>query len=96
MLCFSELPLRGQPTFVIPVKGLHKLREIMWAADEKGFSVENWAEHGHEVVHVDLRGKIDTLWTYSSRCSGWPSPDGRHLGIYDQTVSANLWKIENF
>jgi len=68
----------------------------MWAADEKGFSVENWAEHGHEVVHVDLRGKIDTLWTYSSRCSGWPSPDGRHLGIYDQTVSANLWKIENF
>jgi serine/threonine protein kinase len=88
--------LRGQPTFVIPVKGLRKLREIMWAADEKGFFVENWAEHGHEVVHVDLRGKVDSLWNCSNRCSGWPSPDGRHLGIYDQTVSANMWMMENF
>jgi serine/threonine protein kinase len=88
--------LRGEPIFVIPVKGLRKLREIMWAADEKGFFVENWAEHGHEVVRVDLRGKIDTLWKCSSRCSGWPSPDGRHLGIYDQTVSANMWMMENF
>ena len=88
--------LRGQPTFVIPVKGLRKLREIMWAADEKGFFVENWAEHGHEVVRVDLRGKVDSLWKCSTRCSGWPSPDGRHLGIYDQTVSANMWMMENF
>jgi len=88
--------LRRQSPFVISAKRLRKLREIMWAADGKGLFVSNWAEHGHEVVHVDLRGKIDSLWTCSNRCAGWPSPDGRHLGIYDQSVRANMWMMENF
>jgi len=25
-----------------------------------------------------------------------PSPDGRHLAIYNWTLSANMWMIENF
>jgi DNA-binding winged helix-turn-helix (wHTH) protein/Tol biopolymer transport system component len=88
--------LRGQPTFVIPAKRLRRPREIMWTADGKGFFVSNATEHSREIVHVDLRGNVDTLWTCSNRCSGWPSPDGRHLGIYNQSVSANMWMMENF
>jgi serine/threonine protein kinase/Tol biopolymer transport system component len=88
--------LRDQPTFVISAKRLRRLRAITWAANEKGFFASNWTEHGREVVRVDLRGKIDALWTCSSRCDGTPSPDGRHLGIYNQNVSANMWMMENF
>ena len=88
--------LRGQPTFVIPAKRLRRPREIMWTADGKGFFVSNATEHSREIVHVDLRGNVDTLWTCSNRCSGWPSPDGQHLGIYNQSVSANMWMMENF
>jgi hypothetical protein len=36
------------------------------------------------------------LWTCSRRCDGTPSPDGRHLGIYNQNVNANMWMMDNF
>ena len=88
--------LRGQPTLVISAKRLRRLRAIAWAADGKAVFASNWTEHGREVVRVDLNGKIDVLWTCSSRCDGTPSPDGRHLGIYNQAVSANIWMMENF
>jgi hypothetical protein len=88
--------LRGQPTLVISAKRLRGLRAIAWAANGKGVFASNWTEHGREVVRVDLRGRIDVLWTCSSRCDGTPSPDGRHLGIYNQNVSANMWMMENF
>jgi len=88
--------LRGQPTLVIPGNNLQKVREIKWAADGKGFFVSAGTKHGREVVHVDFRGKIDTLWMCNSECFGYPSPDGRHFGIYNRSVNANMWMMENF
>jgi hypothetical protein len=46
---------------------------------------------------VDLKGNVKLLWkSNSERCFGVPSPDGRHLAIYDWKLSANMWMMENF
>ena len=88
--------LIGKPTFVIPGNRWHKIKVIKWAADGKGLIVSTGSSQGGEIVHLDLRGNIAPFWQCTSRCIGWPSPDGRHLGIYDRSVSANMWMMENF
>jgi hypothetical protein len=30
------------------------------------------------------------------RCDAAPSPDGRHIALYGQKQSANMWLMENF
>ena len=89
--------LRRQPTFVIHAKGLDKLWNIQWAADGKALLVANKVQDGTELLHVDLQGKTTRLWkSIGPRCYGIPSPDGRHLAVYDWKRSSNMWLMENF
>jgi len=89
--------LRGGSTHAIRAKGLNNMRQLVWAADGKGLFVSNVTNDGSEVRHVDLRGNTNLLWKCSgNRCSGQPSPDGRHLAVYDWKQSANMWMMENF
>jgi serine/threonine protein kinase len=89
--------LRGHPSLVIPTKGLDKLQSIKWAADGQGLFVSNVVNEGSEIVHVGLHANTNTMWKCNTDdCFASPSPDGRHLGIYSRTVSANMWMMENF
>jgi serine/threonine protein kinase len=89
--------LRGQPTLIVRAKGLDRLQAIKWAIDGKGLFVSNVTNNGSEVVHVDLHANARTAWKCNTDdCFASPSPDGRHLGIYSRTVSANMWTMENF
>jgi len=89
--------LRGQPTFTIHAPGLDKLWNIGWAADGKALFVARHVHDDTELLHVDLQGKITQLWKSNGpRCDGTPSPDGRHLAIYDWKQSSNMWMMENF
>ena len=89
--------LRGQPTQVIRAKGLNNMWRLKWAADGRGLFVSNREKGGTEILHVDLQGNAKLLWKCSGdRCVGRPSPDGRHLAIYDWKQSANMWMMENF
>lgn len=89
--------LHGQPTITIPAKGLDRRWNVEWAADGKGLLVARHVQDGTDLVHVDLKGKISPLWKSNGpRCSGTPSPDGRHLAIYDWKRGANMWMMENF
>jgi serine/threonine protein kinase len=90
-------PLLGGPTQVIGENGLKRMRGIGWSSDGKSLLVSNLTNEGSEVAHVDLHGKTKVLWTCKSdKCFGMPSPDGRHLAIYEQKLSANIWMMENF
>jgi serine/threonine protein kinase len=85
--------LRDQQTQLIRAKDLDNMRGFQWAADGKGLFVYN----RRDILHVDLQGNIKRLWKCNSdRCFAVPSPDGRHLAIYDWNVTANMWMMENF
>ena len=91
--------LRGQPVQVIRVKGLDNMRLLGWAADGKSLLVSNSTKGGAAILHVDLQGNAKVLWNCSEggdRCDGTASPDGRHLAVYGQKLSANMWMMENF
>jgi serine/threonine protein kinase len=89
--------LRHQPTFVVPAKSLDKLWNIQWAADSNALLVSRKIRDGVELLHVDMQGKTTRLWkSMGPRGYGVPSPDGRHLAIYDWKRSSNMWMMENF
>jgi serine/threonine protein kinase len=89
--------LRNQQTQVIRAKDLNNMSLLQWTADGNGLYVSNVTNNGSEILHVDLKGNVKLLWkSNSERCFGVPSPDGRHLAIYDWKLSANMWMMENF
>jgi len=77
-------------------QALKDMKAINWTADGKGLIVSTDSNRGGEVFHLDFQGNANSLWTCASFCVGIPSPDGRHVSIYNQTVSANMWMMENF
>ena len=90
--------LRGQQTLTIPTTGLDPLRQITWAADGHGLFISTHKQNGGELRRLDLYGKSNVIW----KCTGpWiclanPSPDGRHVAIYEAKQNANLFMMENF
>jgi serine/threonine protein kinase len=107
------LPLNGQATQEVIVRGWDNLHSVNWTADGKGVFVASATQEGSAILHVDLTGKTRVLWeqkgtfTWSlpffdealngtSTPAVVPSPDGRHLAIYDWKLTANMWMMENF
>jgi len=45
---------------------------------------------------LQLDGNRKQLWKCVSRntCFGSPSPDGRHLAIYQSNITSNMWLLE--
>jgi hypothetical protein len=89
--------LRGQPTFTISATSLERMVMLTWAGDEKGLFVSRRLLEGYEIVYVDIAGRTHSLWRSQSKwCVSKPSPDGRHLAIYEVGRSSNIWMMENF
>ena len=88
----------------IVVKGWENLQSVDWAADGKAMFVSGATPEGSALLHVDLEGNAQMLWQRKGGVEPWfalapwavPSPDGRHLAIYDWNVSSNMWMMENF
>jgi hypothetical protein len=84
-------------THVIRPKSLTRMGQLEWTGDGKGLLVNNTTNASGEILHVDLQGNTKLLRKCDTdRCFGFPSPDGRHLAIYDWKPSANMWMMENF
>jgi len=51
-----------------------------------------------QIKNVDLQGKARPVLAESEKDLGWaiPSPDGRHLAIWEASGSSNAWLIEGF
>jgi Tol biopolymer transport system component len=103
------LPLDGQTPHDISVRGWNSLLSITWAANGNGLFASGAKPGGSALLHVDLQGNADVLWEQRGTVARWyfglggpsspwatPSPDGRHLAIYDWKLNANMWMMENF
>ena len=96
----------------IVVKGWSAFQSVNWAADGKGLLVSSLGETGSTLLLADLHGNAHSLWEQQGNNTPWtnivqplggpsvpwgvPSPDGRHLAIYNWTFSGNMWMMENF
>ena len=70
-----------------------------WAADGKSLWVSVYTNTGKRaLLNVDLQGKMKPVLEEDKMMLGWaiPSPDGRHLAIWEASESSNVWMLENF
>jgi eukaryotic-like serine/threonine-protein kinase len=89
--------LRSRSKLTVLAKPLGKIWNIGWAADGNALLIPTHVQDGTELLHVDLRGRTTRLWkSLGPRCFAVPSPNGRHLAIYDWQRSANMWTMEDF
>jgi DNA-binding winged helix-turn-helix (wHTH) protein/Tol biopolymer transport system component len=102
--------LASNSTHAIPVKVSAKLYSLDWSTDGQGLFVSGLTNGGSTLLHLDLKGNAQTLWSFKGGVrepgdvfhSGTlapravPSPDGRYLAIQVRSVSSNVWMIENF
>lgn len=90
--------IRGKPIAKISSASSGKLISLLWAPDQRGVFVTRKTENGTELLHLDLKGHVESLrkcvggWA----CFGFPSPDGRHVAILENNSSKNIWMMENF
>jgi Tol biopolymer transport system component/DNA-binding winged helix-turn-helix (wHTH) protein len=70
-----------------------------WAADGRSLWVVASSPAGvPTLLNVDLHGKARAVLEESEKDLGWaiPSPDGRHLAIWEASGSSNAWLVEGF
>lgn len=70
-----------------------------WAADGRNLWVVASSPAGvPTLLSVDLQGKATPVFEESEKDLGWaiPSPDGRHLAIWEASGSSNAWLLEGF
>ena len=90
--------LRDNLVLTVPTTGLDPLRQITWAPDGSGLFVSTHNQNAGKLMRLDLHGKANVIW----KCTGpWvclanPSPDGRHVAIYEAKQNANIFMMENF
>jgi Tol biopolymer transport system component len=92
------LSLSGGAVPDVILKGWGGLNSLDWAADGKGFFASSRSGRVATLLHIDLDGHVQTLWTQKGGYQAWglPSPDGKRLAILGTSIESNVWMIENF
>jgi Tol biopolymer transport system component/DNA-binding winged helix-turn-helix (wHTH) protein len=70
-----------------------------WAADGRSIWVNASSPAGIQtLLNVDLRGRAKPVLEEPEKGLGWaiPSPDGRHLAIWEASGNSNAWLLEGF
>jgi Tol biopolymer transport system component len=78
--------------------GTH-LQELLWDFDGRGLFASAPSEHGAELIYVDLKGAVHSLWELRGShvfLAARSSPDGRYLAIQGSAGSSNMWMLEDF
>jgi len=93
------LPVAGGKERTIHFETWSGVAYIDWAADGRSLWVRAFSPSGvPTLLNVDLHGKVKPAFQETERELGWaiPSPDGRHVAIWEASSSSNAWLLENF
>jgi hypothetical protein len=74
------LDLTGQAPHDIAVEGWKSFESVNWAADGKGLLASSATEGGSALLHIDLQGKAQILWTQKGSIAPWLGHQGLWLG----------------
>jgi Tol biopolymer transport system component/DNA-binding winged helix-turn-helix (wHTH) protein len=75
------------------------ISSLDWAADGRTIWVTASSSSGMQtLLNVDLRGRAKPVLQEPEKDLGWaiPSPDGRHLAIWEASGNSNAWLLEGF
>jgi eukaryotic-like serine/threonine-protein kinase len=92
------LPLARQAPQQINLNSWRDLDHVAWAANGESLFVSSKVQQGPAVLNVELDGKARVLWTRTGgiATATVPSPDGRHLALFDWVSDVNLFSMQNF
>lgn len=84
---------------ILTLKTWSGISSLDWAADGRSIWASVSSPTGTQtLLNVDLHGKVKPVLQESEKDLGWaiPSPDGRHLAIWEASGSSNAWLLEGF
>jgi eukaryotic-like serine/threonine-protein kinase len=82
----------------IKVKGWNDLESVSWTASGKWLFATTHRQGRPILLGIDLEGNSRVLWTDrgDTKLDAVPSPDGRHVALFGDSVNENIWLMENF
>ena len=92
------VPMNGGPTKTVVLKAQSDLGELNWAPDSHALFVSALTPDGAVVFRVDLSGTTRPVFQdrQADYLGAIPSPDGKRLVIWSNTIEANAWMIDDF
>lgn len=84
---------------VLTLKDWTGISSLDWAADGRSIWVTASSPTGIQtLLHVDLRGEAKPVFQEPEKYLGWaiPSPDGRHVALWEAGSSSNAWLLDGF
>ena len=92
-------PVAAGKERILRLKAWTGISSLDWAADGRSIWVSASSPTGTQtLLIVDLQGRAKPVLQESEKDLGWaiPSPDGRHLAIWEASGSSNAWLLEGF
>jgi Tol biopolymer transport system component/DNA-binding winged helix-turn-helix (wHTH) protein len=83
----------------LTLKDWSAISSLDWAADGRSIWVTASSPTGIQtLLHVDLQGEAKPVFQEPEKYLGWaiPSPNGRHVAIWEASSSSNAWLLEDF
>jgi len=83
----------------LTLKDWSAISSLDWTADGRSIWVTASSPTGIQtLLHVDLRGEAKPVFQEPEKYLGWaiPSPNGRHVAIWEASSSSNAWLLDGF
>ena len=83
----------------LTLKDWTAISSLDWTADGRSIWVTASSPTGIQtLLHVDLRGEAKPVFQEPEKYLGWaiPSPNGRHVAIWEASSSSNAWLLDGF
>jgi Tol biopolymer transport system component/DNA-binding winged helix-turn-helix (wHTH) protein len=93
------LPVAGGKERVLTLRDWTAISSLDWAAEGRSIWVIASSPSGTQtLLNVDLHGKAKPVLQETEKGLGWaiPSPDGRHVAIWEASGNSNVWLLDGF
>ena len=93
------LRIAGGKERALTLKDWTGISSLDWAADGRSIWVTASSPTGIQtLLNVDLRGEAKPVFQEPEKYLGWaiPSPDGRHVALWESGSSSNAWLLDGF
>jgi len=93
------LPVAGGKERILTLRDWTAISSLDWAAEGRSIWVIASSPAGTQtLLNVDLHGRAKPVLQESEKSLGWaiPSPDGRHVAIWEASGNSNAWLLDGF